>query len=233
MLFRSESSLQMYRDEGYLPEGLANYLALLGWSFGDDREFFSKEEMATIFDVSRVNPNPARFDLAKCTAINGDWIRQLDPVDLASRLVPYLQTAGVLSETVSPQQLELLHRAVPLVQERMEVLTQGVAMLGFLFVGDRFRVDPDDASSVLTEDAAPVIAAAHAALAACSQWDTASIETALRDALIAGLGLKPKVAFTAVRVAVTGRRVSPPLFESLELLGREASLHRLASAQQG
>ena len=227
-----ESSLQMYRDEGYLPEGLANYLALLGWSFGDDREFFSKEEMATVFDVARVNPNPARFDLAKCTAINGDWIRQLDPTDLASRLVPYLQTAGVLSETVLPQQMELLHQAVPLVQERMEVLTQGVAMLGFLFVGDRFRVDPDDASAVLTEDAAPVLAAAHEALAATAQWDTAAIEAALREALIAGLGLKPKVAFTAVRVAVTGRRVSPPLFESLELLGREVSLQRLASAQR-
>lgn len=226
-----ESSLQMYRDNGYLPEGLTNYLALLGWSFGDDREFFSKEEMAAVFDVARVNPNPARFDLAKCTAINGDWIRQLEPNDLAQRLIPYLQTAGVLAETVSTDELALLNEAVPLVQERMEVLTQGVSMLAFLFAGDRFRVDAEDSAAVLTPDAQPVLSAAHSALSALHDWSTAAIEAALREALIAGLSLKPKIAFTAVRVAVTGRRVSPPLFESLELLGRDVSLQRLLAAQ--
>jgi glutamyl-tRNA synthetase len=225
-----ESSLQMYRDKGYLPEGLTNYLALLGWSFGEDREFFSKQEMAVVFDVARVNPNPARFDLAKCTAINADWVRKLEVADLTARLIPYLQEAGVLSETVIPEQHDLLIAAVPLIQERMEVLTQGVSMLSFLFTGARFAVDADDAAAVLTDEAVPVLRAARDCLAIAQPWQAAEIESALRDALITGLGLKPKVAFTAVRVAVTGRRVSPPLFESLELLGREVSLARLAAA---
>jgi glutamyl-tRNA synthetase len=226
-----ESSLQMYRDHGYLPEGLANYLALLGWSFGEDREFFSKQEMAGVFDVARVNPNPARFDLAKCTAVNADWIRHLSVEDLTERLIPYLQTEGVLGETVTTEQRALLMQAVPLVQERMEVLTQGVSMLSFLFAGDRFTVNPDDAAAVLTADAVPVLDAAHTALTGLASWDTSTIEATLREALIAGLGLKPKVAFTAVRVAATGRRVSPPLFESLELLGRDVALSRLAAAR--
>ncbi|NBO46254.1 MAG: glutamate--tRNA ligase [Actinobacteria bacterium] len=227
-----ESSLRMYRDSGYLPEGLANYLALLGWSFGEDREFFSKTEMAAVFDVARVNPNPARFDLAKCTAVNADWIRHLSATDLAERLIPYLQSEGVLAETVTPEQHALLLQAVPLVQERMEVLTQGVAMLSFLFVGDRFTLDADDAAAVLTADSQPVLARAHDALDALASWNTTDIEAALRETLISGLGLKPKVAFTAVRVAVTGRRVSPPLFESLELLGRDMSLARLDAARK-
>ncbi|NDB18922.1 MAG: glutamate--tRNA ligase, partial [Actinobacteria bacterium] len=217
-------------DTGYLPEGLTNYLALLGWSFGEDREFFSKQQMAEVFDVTRVNPNPARFDLAKCTAINGDWVRHLDPHDLAARLVPYLQEAGVLPEVVSDEAHAVLLSAVPLIQERMEVLTQGVAMLSFLFTGERFAIDPQDAAAVLTPDSAPVLEAAHAALTDVVEWSAASIESALREALITGLGLKPKVAFTAVRVAATGRRVSPPLFESLELLGRDVSVARLHSA---
>ena len=106
-----ESSLLMYREEGYLPEGLLNYLALLGWAFGNDVEFFSKEEMATVFDVARVNANPARFDLKKCTSINGDWIRTLSPTDLVTRLTPYLIKEGVLSaEPASDQMSVLLQR---------------------------------------------------------------------------------------------------------------------------
>ena len=225
-----QSSLQMYRDLGYLQEGLTNYLALLGWSFGDDREFFSKEEMATVFDVSRVSQNPARFDLAKCTAINGDWIRKLSTADLSRRLTPYLQAAGVLPEVVSDADIAVLESAVPLIAERMEVLTQGVDMLAFLFVGDRFQIAAEEREHVQGDVAQAVLKAAHSALSEVVAWDAASIETALREALISGLGLKPKVAFTAVRVAVTGRRVSPPLFELLELLGRDASLARIAAA---
>lgn len=225
-----ESSLQMYRDSGYLPEGLTNYLALLGWSFGEDREFFSKQQMAEVFDVTRVNPNPARFDLAKCTAINADWVRHLEVSDLCARLIPYLQEAGVLSEVVSDEAHSLLLAAVPLIQERMEVLTQGVAMLSFLFTGDRFAVDSEDAAAVLTAESATVLEAAHQALTDIASWSATDIEAGLREALITGLGLKPKVAFTAVRVAVTGRRVSPPLFESLELLGRDVTLTRLTEA---
>jgi len=229
-----ESRLLMYREEGYLPEGLLNYLALLGWSFGEDREFFSKEEMATVFEISRVNANPARFDLKKCTAINGEWIRHIAVEDLATRLVPFLKEDGVFTNDPTSEQMQKLLAAVPHVQERMETLRQGIGMLGFLFYGDvgspEFAVEPSEAEKVLTPDALPVLLAAHEALSNLAQWNTESIEAALRVALIEGLELKPKFAFGPVRVAVTGRRVSPPLFESLEILGQERSLARILAA---
>jgi glutamyl-tRNA synthetase len=227
-----ESSLQWYRDEGYLPEALLNYLALLGWSMGEDREFFSKEDMAMAFSLDRVSPNPARFDLKKCTAINGDWIRALSPEDLAKRLVPFLARAGVIGETPTEEQSAVLAAAVPLVQERMDTLTQAVGMLSFLLVpADRFVRDEVDTAAVLTDDSHVVLDASVAALESLDEWSAEPIELALRGALIDGLGLKPKVAFGPVRVAISGRRVSPPLFESLEILGRETSLERLRSAR--
>jgi glutamyl-tRNA synthetase len=228
-----ESSLAHYRRLGFLPEGLLNYLALLGWSPGEDREFFSLQEMADVFEVSRVNPNPARFDVRKATAINADWVRHISAEDLTQRLVPFLQEAGFLPAAPSPEQLALLANAVPLVQERMEVLSQAVDMLGFLFVTDKeLEIEPEAAAKSLGPDALPALTAASDALAALDSWDAASIEAALRAALVDGLGLKPKVAFGPVRTAVTGRRVSPPLFESLELLGRDSALARLAAAQE-
>lgn len=229
-----ESSLQMYRDNGYLPEALLNYLGLLGWSMGDDVEFFSLEEMARAFTVERVNANPARFDLKKCTAINGDWIRAL-PLDvLIARLLPFLEVAGVVGADPTPEQRDLLVKSVPLIQERMETLTQAVAMLSFLLVNPRdFQVDPAEREAVLGPEADSVLEAAHGALAATEVWTTATIEEALRSALIDGLGLKPKLAFGPIRVAVTGRRISPPLFESMEILGREESLTRLIAARSG
>ena len=227
-----ESSLQWYRDEGYLPEALLNYLALLGWSMGEDREFFTKEEMAAAFTLERVSPNPARFDLKKCTAINGDWIRALAPADLAVRILPFLQRAGVIVGEPGPRDLEVLAAAVPLVQERLETLNQAVGMLAFLLVpDDRFTRDPADVAPLLTHAPRPALDAATTALAAIDDWTAEGIERELRAALIEGLTLKPKVAFGPVRVAVTGRRISPPLFESLEILGRESTLHRLATAQ--
>ena len=228
-----ESSLLMYREEGYLPEALLNYLALLGWSLGDDVEFFSKEQMAQAFTLERVNPNPARFDLRKCTAINGDWIRSLALNDLIDRIIPFLQRDGVITGEPTLEQRALLERAVPLVQERMETLRQSVTMLDFLLVpAERFVVSPEDAAAQLTQAAVPVLDAAITALTALADWQTPAIESALRSALIDGLGLKPKLAFGAVRVAITGRRISPPLFESMELLGAATCLERLRSARQ-
>ncbi|MEI2717063.1 MAG: glutamate--tRNA ligase [Candidatus Nanopelagicales bacterium] len=228
-----ESSLNMYRDHGYLPEGLTNYLALLGWSIGDDREFFSKDEMAEHFEISRVNPNPARFDLKKCTAINGDWVRHLPETEIQQRLIPYLTEAGVLPADPSEEQLDLLARVVPLIHTRMDTLVQAAPMIAFLFVSDHdFAIDPDDAAKVLKEGSATVIAAARDALADVTDWTTDHIQAALRTVLIDGLGLKPKLAFGPVRLAITGRRVSPPLFESMELLGRARSLDRLDRARQ-
>ncbi len=225
-----QSSLNLYREQGFLPEGLTNYLALLGWSMGADREFFSKEQMAAAFSLERVSANPARFDLKKCTAINGDWIRALPVEELTARIQEKLVEEGVLPEPVPEAQQGTLAAAVPLVQERMETLGQATGMLGFLFAGDGFTPDPDDAARMLGADSAPVLQSARDALATLEDWSSAGIEAALRSALIEGLGFKPKLAFGPVRVAVTGRRVSPPLFESIELLGRETALARIDSA---
>lgn len=225
------SSLQMYIEEGYLPEGLINYLALLGWSLADDRDRFSLAEMVEAFDISKVSASPARFDLKKCTALNSDWIRSLTASDLTERLLPFMQRDGLVDPEATDEQLRLLDSAVPLVQERIETLRQAVSMLRFLFIPDsEFAVDGDDAAKLLTDDAVPVLDAAVTALDDVAEWHTSAIEQALRQALVEGLGIKPKHAFGPVRVGVTGRRVSPPLFESMELLGRESTLKRLSAA---
>ena len=226
-----ESSLQMYIDQGYLPEGLTNYLALLGWSLADDRDRFSLAEMVEAFDINRVSASPARFDLKKCTALNSDWIRSLTTGDLTARLMPFMQRDGLLDAEPTEEQVRLLGSAVPLVQERIETLRQAATMLAFLFVSDaQFAVDPDDAGKLLTQDSVPVLEGAESALRELEQWQTPAIEQALRAALVEGLGRKPKHAFGPVRVGVTGRRVSPPLFESIELLGQASTLHRLQNA---
>ena len=220
-----ESNLMLHRQRGFLPQGLLNYLALLGWSIAEDRDVFSLAEMVEAFDVRDVGSNPARFDLAKAEAINGQHIRALPPQELGRRLVPYLD--GFLADPPTPRQQELLDAATPLVQERMTLLGQAPDMLGFLFVADAGLVHDPDSVAALRAEAPQVLQAATVALQALGSWDTGSIEAALRAALVEGLGIKPKFAFAPVRVAVTGRRVSPPLFESMELLGRAASLARL------
>jgi len=226
------SGLSEYIERGFLPEGILNYLALLGWGIAEDRDVFTMAEMAEAFDIRRVNPNPARFDMKKCEAINAAHMRLLTVEDFAERMIPYLQKAGVLGEELTPEQRTILDQATPLVHERMGTLDESVVMLGFLFVDEsRFERDPADAEKTLDDDGRAVVKAAHDALAGLESWETISIEAALRQALVEDLGLKPRHAFGPVRVAVTGRRISPPLFESLELLGRERSLSRLRSAQ--
>jgi glutamyl-tRNA synthetase len=223
------SGLSEYVDRGFLPEGLLNYLALLGWGIAEDRDIFSLQEMAEAFDIRRVNPSPARFDLKKCEAINGAHMRLLGIEDMAQRVVPFLQQAGVLPAEPSADQLELLGRAMPLVHERMGTLSESVDMLGFLFV-DQVAYDEADVAKILDEDGLGVVRAAREALAGLADWTTEEIDAALRAKLVDELGIKPRNAFGPVRVAVTGRRISPPLFESLELLGREESLARLDAA---
>ncbi len=226
-----EVSIAWYRQNGFLPEAICNYLALLGWSPGEDREFFSLRDMVDAFDISRVNANPARFDIKKLEAINGDWIRALAPEDFVTRLVPFLQEAGLLSHEPSDDEIGLVRAAAPLVQERMAHLTECVSMLGFLLVDeDHFTVEEEAAARSLTAESRPIIDAAVAGLESLQSWDAAGIEQVLRGAIVEGLGIRPKHAFGPVRVAITGRRVSPPLFESMELLGRERSLGRLRRA---
>jgi glutamyl-tRNA synthetase len=224
-----ESNLFHHRDRGFVPEGLVNYLALLGWSLSHDRDVFSIDEMVAAFDVADVNPNPARFDLKKAESINGDHIRLLDGVDFAERTIPYLAGAGVFGEPPTDAQRAVLAEAAPLVQERVQLLGEVPGMLGFLFTDAASLSIEDDARASLPANTGEVLAASLGALGDVpeAEWDHEEIEGALRDALVETMGLKPRVAFGPLRVAVSGRRVSPPLFESMEILGKAETIARL------
>lgn len=226
-----ESNLFHYRERGFVPEGLLNYLALLGWAIAEDRDVFTMNEMVAAFDIGRVSGNSARFDIKKAEAINAAHLRALPVEEFARRVEPYLAaelspTHPVVVDTDAHR--ALLTAAAPLVQERSVVLSDAARMLRFLFVAeDDFTLDEDAAAKNLGADAAPVLDAALTGLDALAVWSTAEIEGSLKATLIDGLGLKPRKAFAPVRVAVSGRTVSPPLYESMELLGRERSLARL------
>jgi glutamyl-tRNA synthetase len=228
-----ESNLFVHRERGFLPEGLLNYLALLGWSIAPDRDVFTPAEMVAAFDIADVVASPARFDLRKAEAINGAHVRMLEPEDFRDRLVPYLRDAGLVGEHPTAEQLALLTAAAPLLQERMTLLGEAPGMLGFLLRADADLVLEPDAVASLRPEAAEVLDASVRVLGDLDGWTAAGIEAALRGALVDELGIKPKFAFAPLRVAVTGRRVSPPLFESLELLGRESSLARLSALRAG
>ena len=224
-------SINWYREQGFLPEAICNYLALLGWSPGENREEFTLAEMAAEFDLARVNKNAAQFDMRKLEAINGDKIRALDPDDFAARITPFLARAELVTDPPSAGDAELIAAAVPLIQTRIGKLSEAVELLAFLFVdGAGFKIDPDEAARVLTQAAVPALAAAAKALTGVDPWVYTEIRSALETALLGELGLKPKAAYAPVRAAVTGRRVSPPLFESIELLGRDRTMARLAQA---
>jgi glutamyl-tRNA synthetase len=228
-----QSAIGYYREAGFIPEGLLNYLALLGWSLSEDRDVFGLPEMVQAFEISRVNANPARFDLKKAEAINASHLRMLAADDFAQRIIDRLVHDGVLPDAPSDAQRALAVQAAPLVQERMVLLAEASGMLGFLFVDDTdVVIDEAAASKALAEGSIEVLVAARSVLEDVAPFDGASIEAALRAALIEGLGLKPKTAFAPVRVAITGRLVSPPLFESIELLGRESAVRRLVQAQE-
>jgi glutamyl-tRNA synthetase len=222
------SGLAEYQQKGYLPEALLNYLALLGWAIADDRDVFTIAEMVEAFDIRRVNANPARFDAKKCEAINAAHIRMLAPAELTENLVPFLAAAGLISDPPRPEERDRLAAATPLIQERINTLSEAVGMLAFLFLpDDKIAIAPD---AGLSADSIPTLTAAYEALAAVSDFDHASVEASLRTALVDDLGLRPRLAFGPVRAAITGSRISPPLFESIELLGRESTLARIAAA---
>lgn len=229
-----ESNLFHHRDRGFVREGLLNYLALLGWSLSADEDIFTVEELVENFDIADVLGNPARFDVKKAEAINGNHIRRLQAGDFRERLVPYLRALDLVGEELSEREAWLLDGAAPLVQERIALLREGADMMGFLFVDDDALEIEDKAFSGLGDQVLETLDAAAAALEAVeeSSWSTESVEAALREALIDGLGLKPRKAFGAVRSAMSGRKISPPLFESMELLGKESSLKRIARFHQ-
>jgi glutamyl-tRNA synthetase len=228
-----ESNLFHHRDRGFIPEGLLNYLALLGWSISADRDVFSLDEMVKAFDVKDVNPNPARFDQKKADSINASHLRLLGLEDFTKRIIPYLQSAGVLGATVTDAEMEILTKAAPLIQERIVVLSETVPMLSFLFVSaDQITVE-DDAKSGLPENSREITEAAIASLEALAEFETAKIQEVLTQKLIEEMAQKPRNAFGPLRTAISGKRISPPLFESMEILGKAETLARLSLFARG
>lgn len=221
-----QSNLFAHRERGFIPEGLLNYLALLGWSIAPDRDVFSLDEMVRAFDVADVNANPARFDQKKADAINAEHIRLLDADDFTARLRAYFAEHGHDLGLGDAQFAE----AARLAQTRIVVLGDGWELLKFLD-DDAYAIDEKAAAKELGPDAGPVLDASLAALDRVGDWSVENIETALKSTLIDEKGLKPRKAFGPIRVAATGSSVSPPLFESLELLGRDRSLNRLQQAR--
>ncbi|HIV56577.1 MAG TPA: glutamate--tRNA ligase [Candidatus Stackebrandtia faecavium] len=225
------SNLLHYREKGYLPEGILNYVATLGWSIAPDRDVFTMDELIAEFALENVNSNPARFDEKKLDAINASHIRALPTAELADRLVPVLQDLKLLPAEPTQAQLNILSEATPLVAERTGTLVQGAEMLRFLYCGDDFALDETSANKTLKGDAGEVLDASIEVLSELDDWSTDAIEATLRAKLVDDMELKPRKAFGPVRVAVTGKTVSPPLYESLELLGKDVSLARMRDAR--
>ena len=222
-----EVSIAWYREQGYLPEAICNYLALLGWSPGDDRENITMAELCELFTVDKVHASPARFDMKKLEAINGDKIRALTVDEFLQWSLPFLIKANVITGT--PQELELVKQALPIIQERIVKLDEIPAMLKFLFVKD-FQIEEASLPKVTDGASKEVLKRALSELTQLTSWDHVRIEAALRASLIEELGLKPRIAFGSVRIATTGSTISPPLFESMELLGKDVALARISAA---
>jgi glutamyl-tRNA synthetase len=221
-----QSNLFLHRERGFIPEGLLNYLALLGWGIAEDRDVFSLEEMVAAFDVVDVNSNPARFDQKKADALNAEHIRLLSEDEFTRRLREYFVAHGHDTGLDDEQFAE----AARLVQTRIVVLGDAWELLKFLNDSE-FVLDEKSAAKELRADAAPVLDAALTALEEVGEWTTTKVEIALKIALLENLALKPRKAFGPIRVAVTGASISPPLFESLELLGRDRSMERLRAGR--
>jgi glutamyl-tRNA synthetase len=222
-----EVSVNWYREAGFLPEAICNYLALLGWSPGEDRENITMQELTELFTVERVHSSPAKFDMKKLEAINGDKIRELTLEEFLDWSLPFLKKADVISG--AEEEIALVKAALPIIQERITKLSEIPGMLKFLFVKD-FAVEPDSIGKVTDAAAKAVLLRSIDELAPLNEWTHSVIEAVLRSSLIEEMGLKPRVAFGSIRIAVTGSTISPPLFESMELLGKSACLERISSA---
>ncbi|HEV2906762.1 MAG TPA: glutamate--tRNA ligase, partial [Actinomycetota bacterium] len=209
-------AVEWFRDQGYLPEALVNYLALLGWSYDEKTTFFSREELVEKFDLGRVSHNPAAFDREKLDWMNGHYIRDASDERLIELVLETLQRAGITADR------ETVAAAVPLVKERMKLLSEAPGLLRFLFED----VEPDEKAMKMLSGQADYLTEVASRLEDVPEWSVKQIEGELR-ALQEERGLSPRKAFQPIRAAVTGTLVSPPLFESIALLGRDRSLARL------
>jgi glutamyl-tRNA synthetase len=214
-----------YMADGYLPEAVNNFLANIGWAFGDDREIFTMDEAIERFDGTRINPANGAFPVSKLYWINGMWIRQLPAEEIARRIKPYLEKAGLEVSN------EVLLKAVPLIQERIKTLSEAVGWIDFFF---EETIALDDPQQLIQKkmDAPTTVSALRAAYETLSEVNDFSHETqeAAMRALAERMGLKAGQLFGTLRVAVTGRDVSPPLFQTMEILGIETSLARIKAA---
>jgi glutamyl-tRNA synthetase len=211
-------SVEAFKEQGYLPEALVNYMALLGWSRDENTTFLSRDELIEAFDISRVSHNPAGFDTEKLEWMNGHYIQGLDIDDLAARLLPDFAERGVAVE------IDVLKKAVPLISERMKHLTEAVELLHFLFTDD---ITPNEkASGLLAKAPEGYMGKAAEALGAVEDWTHESIAAAM-DELASANELNRTKGWQPIRAAATGSNISPPLPESLELLGKERTLARI------
>ncbi|MBU1226144.1 MAG: glutamate--tRNA ligase [Actinobacteria bacterium] len=222
-----DTAIRAYRERGIIPEAMVNYLALLGWSPGVDETVVALADMVERFELSDVSRNPAIFDPAKLEWMNGVYLRELAVDDFLARTLPLIEAD--LERGLDDEELARLAFIAPLVQERAKLLTEVAPQVRFLFV-DEIGYDEDSWAKVMTADEIPaVLAAAMDRLSVIPEWKTAAIEEALR-AMLETLELSPRKGLQPLRVAVSGSSVSPPLFESLEALGRGPTLARLAGA---
>ena len=225
-----QSNLFNHRDNGIIPEGMLNYLSLLGWSLSADQDIFSMDDLVENFDVHDVLGNPARFDQKKLEAINADHIRQLDPEEFAFRLRNYLTE---YTDFPADYDGEKFAFAADLVQTRIKTLSDAYGLMSFLVTPDAdLKLDEKAAKKNLKEEAIQPLEVGIETLEGIAEWKTENIEAALSKALIEDLELKPRKAYGALRVAISGAQVSPPLFESMELLGKESTLARLRAARE-
>ncbi len=224
------TAVEAYQDEGYLPEALLNYLALLGWSLDGETTIISRDALLQNFSFDRVSRNPAIFDAEKLDWINGVYIRELSAPEFVRRVVPFLVQAGLLQSEDVDARRGWLEQLAPLVNERVKHLDEVAPAVAFLFT-NVIIMDPAAVEKVLAKaGACSLLDACIGALEPIEPFDAASIKTALLE-VAESAGVKPKEVFQAVRVAVSGTTVSPPLFESLQLLGRERSVGRLQAAR--
>jgi glutamyl-tRNA synthetase len=220
--------LTWFREQGYLPQALRNFLQLLGYPPADNgSEIATFDDFAAGFDWDKVGKVGPIFDIAKLNWLNGHYIRSLPFDELAQCISEYLIFTGTWPKQPPAADLEKLRAATPLIAQRLVLLSEALPKLAFLFTADADLTIADDAAATFTAEAPAILASSHQVLSQLPTWDAASLEAALRAALVDQAGHKARIACGAVRTAITGQRVSPPLFESIELLGRQSCLQRL------
>lgn len=223
------TSVKAYREQGYLPEAMVNFLALLGWSAGENREIYSVDELIAKFSLEGVNKNPAVFDIQKLEWMNGEYIRSLTPEELAERVIPFLRGAGLVGDHLSGQQRQYVARVMALEQERMKKLSDAPELVDFFF-RDPVRYDPKAVNKWLVgSGTGDLLCAVADALESLTEWSAVAIEAAVRG-VGESLGRPGGKVIHPVRSAVTGRTVGPGLFETMEVLGQKRCVERLRDA---